>query len=114
MAAIATDPRKTSNSRAAEFLKRKGLSVKAVAEVLEVDPTRVSKWCSGYRRAHAGALYCSVLFLLGQDGEALELVPTDELTATQKRHVIVGLNVVKLCEEAWRERNPTSRKRPSL
>ncbi len=81
--------------------------------MLECSPTLISKWCSGARRCHGGALYYTVLHLLGEDAEHLEAIKTADLTAEQKANVIVAHQSVEMCEMAYRRKNPDSTAKPS-
>jgi hypothetical protein len=90
---------------AAKWLVKNKMSREEVAEVLEVHPTRISRWLSGAEKCHEAALYCTVLYLLGEDADELEKIETNELTDQQRERVIVGLRAVELCNAAWAEEN---------
>lgn len=93
---------------AAKWLSMNNLTRHEIAEVLEIHPTRISRWCSGAEECHPGALYATVLYLLGEDAEELEQIETDDLTEEQRERVIIALRAVNLCEAAFQDRNPAA------
>ncbi len=95
------------------WLRNNGVTGEDLAEELECSPTLISKWMTGARRCHSGALYYTVVWLLGEDGEALDKVKTADLTDEQKAAVIVGHQAVDMCEAAYKKRNPDSTAKPS-
>jgi hypothetical protein len=95
---------------AAKWLNKNNLTRQEIAEVLDIHPTRISRWCSGAEECHPGALYATVLYLLGEDAEQLEQIEADELTDEQRERVIVALRSVELCEAAFQERQHVSTK----
>jgi len=103
----------SNESPTARWLRNHGITGEDLAEVLECSPTLISKWMTGARRSHSGAMYYTVVWLLGEDGEALDEVKSDDLTAAQKHAVIVGHQAVDMCEAAYKKRNPDSTAKPS-
>ncbi len=103
----------SNESATAMWLRNNGIVGEDLAEVLDCSPTLISKWMTGQRRCHGGALYYTVLHLLGEDAEHLEAIKTDDLTADQRAAVIVGHQAVDMCEREYQKRNPDSTAKPS-
>ncbi len=103
----------SNESSTARWLRNNGITGEDLAEVLDCSPTLISKWLTGARRCHGGALYYTVLHLLGEDAEHLEAIKTADLTAEQKANVIVAHQSVDMCEREYQKRNPDSTAHPS-
>ena len=93
-------------SQAAKFLLKHGPSRTDIAEVLDVDPTEITRWLSGAKRCHVGALVATILWLRGHDPDHVQDTDTDDLTPGELADLKHAFTVVNLCEAAYIEKHP--------
>ncbi len=77
------------------------MSREDIAETLDVDPTFVTRWLSGAKRCHVGALVWTILWLRGHDPEHVQDTDTDDLTEAALDDLKRAFTVVNVCEDAY-------------
>ena len=92
---------------AARYLAKDGrVSREDIAEVLDIDPTAVTRWLSGAKRVHAGAMVETILYLRGHDPRHIEDTATEKLTEAEREDLTFAMRVTDLCDQAYLKNNP--------
>ena len=94
-------------SMAARYLAKDGrVSREDIAEVLAVHPTAITRWLSGAKRVHAGAMIETILYLRGHDPRHVEDTATDDLSESERDDLGFAIALVNLCDAAYLKNNP--------
>ena len=94
-------------SMAARYLMKDGrVSREDIAEVLDVDPTAITRWLSGAKRVHAGAMLETILYLRGHDARHVEDTDTEDLTEGELADLKFAIRLVDLCDQAYLKDHP--------